>query len=334
MSRQLQHLGIFGGALFLTGFVFENFVGAYEQTIIALCGVNIILTVSLNLVNGFTGQFSMGHAGFMAVGAYTSATITTLLFPALLPILSASWLGQEFTFLISILGAAGAAGLVGFLVGVPSLRLRGDYLAIVTLGFGEIIRIFILNIESIGGARGFIGIPRYTNLYWIVGLVILITAWSFRLIRSIPGKQFMAVRDDETATLAMGLSTTKIKVRAFVYSSMFAGIAGALFAHYYSYLNPATFNFNYSFQIIAMVVLGGMGSLTGSVAAAVLLTALLELLRPLQEITGYDFRMVIYALILIALMLTKPSGMFGQSEFWELSWFGKLTRKKAKACEL
>lgn len=303
------------------GFCSTSFISEYYQTIFALCGINIILAVSLNLVNGFTGQFSMGHAGFMAVGAYVSAALTTILLPHLPEFFSRHFIGQEMFFVMALIVGGVASGLVGLIVGIPSLRLKGDYLAIVTLGFGEIIRIFILNIDIIGGARGLIGIPQWTTLYWIFGLAILSCLLIKRLISSIPGKQFMAVRDDETATAAMGLSTTKIKVRSFVFAAFFAGIAGALFAHYYAYLNPASFTFNYSFQIIAMVVLGGMGSLSGSIVAAIILTVLLEALRPLQEVTGYDLRMVIYALILIVLMLTRPSGMFGRREIWD--WFSR-----------
>lgn len=317
MSKQIYQLILFFVGIFVFGFVAQNFVAPYPQTVIALCGINIILTISLNLVNGCTGQFSLGHAGFMAAGAYVSASITTLLLPNLGLGFLETTIGQNLSFLFSLIMGGLAAGAVGFLVGVPSLRLKGDYLAIVTLGFGEIIRVLILNIESIGGARGLVGIPQYTNMYWLIAIVILTSIWMHRLINSIPGKQFMAVRDDERATTAMGLSTTKIKVRAFVFSSAFAGIAGGLFAHYYSYLNPATFTFNYSFQIVAMVVLGGMGSLSGSIAAAGLLTILLEALRPLQDLIGMDLRMVIYAVILVLLMLNRPQGMFGRREIWD-----------------
>jgi branched-chain amino acid transport system permease protein len=327
--RQLLHLLFFAALVFIPGYLLSNYMAEYEQSVIALCGINVILAVSLNLVNGFTGQFSLGHAGFMGVGAYTSAALTTLWLPTLQIPFFTSGIGQIIFFLFAILTGGAAAGFAGFLVGVPSLRLKGDYLAIVTLGFGEIIRIFILNIESIGGARGLISIPQFTNHYWIIGVAVVACVWLHRIIQSIPGKQFMAVRDDETATSAMGLSTTRIKVRSFVFASFFAGVAGALFAHYISYLNPSIFNFNYSFQIVAMVVLGGMGSLSGSVMAAILLTMLLEVLRPLQELTGgIDFRMVIYAVVLIVLMLTRPEGMFGRREIWNL--FSR-SRKKAGA---
>jgi len=312
--------------IFVLGWLASNGLGDYPQTILALAGINIILAVSLNLVNGFTGQFSMGHAGFMAVGAYVGASWTVYF----MPLLGTSWttdaLLSQFSMLSALIMGGIVAGLIGILVGIPSLRLKGDYLAIVTLGFGEIIRIFILNIESIGGARGFTGIPRIANMYWIVGGVILTCIFIFRIIRSIPGKEFMAVRDDETATQAMGLSTTRIKVRSFVIAAFFAGVAGALFAHYYAYLNPSTFTFSYSFQVIAMVVLGGMGSLSGSIAAALLLTVLLEVLREAQTYTYYDIRMVLYALILIIIMLKRPSGLFGRKEVW--TWFA---RKKESA---
>lgn len=309
-----------------------QFVGLYEQTIIAMVGINIILAVSLNLVNGFTGQFSMGHVGFMCVGAYLSAWLSTVLMPQFG--FWQEWLNtpvlREFVFLaLCILGGLISAA-VGILVGIPSLRLRGDYLAIVTLGFGEIIRILILNIDAVGGARGLGGIPQMSNLAWIFAWAGLTCLFCYRILQSTAGKQFMAVRDDETATNAMGLSTTKIKVRSFALASFFSGVAGVLFAHQLQYLNPGTFTFNYSFQVIAMIVLGGLGSLSGSVVAAALLTFGLEALRMLQDLTGLDLRMIIYALILILIMLTRPEGIFGQKEIWHTwRWIQSRFRKAA-----
>lgn len=296
----------------------------YYQTILALCSINIILSVSLNLINGFAGQFSLGHAGFMAIGAYVSATLTTIFVPH--ASFSSHVVIQTIYFCGVLLCSGVAASFVGFLVGLPSLRLKGDYLAIVTLGFGEIIRVTILNIETVGGARGFIGIPPLSHMVWLIGGAGLTCWWLSRLVSSTSGKQFMAVRDDEVAAAAMGLSTTRIKVKAFVIASFFAGIAGGLFAHYYAYLNPSTFTFNYSFQLIAMVVLGGMGSLSGSVLSALLLTILLEALRPLQELFGMDLRMVIYSLILVVLMLVRPQGIFGHKEIWHFQPFQWLRR--------
>ena len=288
-------------------------IDPYISGVLLYAGINIILAVSLNLVNGFTGQFSMGHAGFMSVGAYTAAFVTAqvqgahpdwLTHPALMP---------------AVLGCALLAGgflasLVGYGVCLPSLRLSGDYLAIVTLGFGEIIRVVILNIDAVGGARGMTGIPPLTSLGWVYSVVLLTVFVIWRLIRSAHGRALLAVREDEIAAQAMGVDTTQAKVRAFVIGAFFAGLAGGLFAHYLRYLNPQTFDFNKSFEIIIMVVLGGMGSITGSVLAAVFLTVTREALRPLQEWTHIDFRMIIYSLTLIGVMLTRPQGLLGTRE--------------------
>ncbi|MEK6704640.1 MAG: branched-chain amino acid ABC transporter permease [Bdellovibrionota bacterium] len=284
-------------------------IDPYIFMIIMYAGVNIILSISLNLVNGFTGQFSMGHAGFMSVGAYVSAAITM-------------WLTNSFgdhatplLFLVGLLGGGIAASFSGYLVGLPSLRLKGDYLAIVTLGFGEIIRVIILNIDAIGGARGLPNIPAMSSFAWVYTWVVITAFTVWRLVNSAHGRAFLAVREDEIAAEAMGVNTTRAKVRAFILGAFFAGVAGGLFAHYLRYLNPQTFDFNKSFEIIIMVVLGGMGSITGSVVAAILLTVVREALRPLQELTRLDFRMVIYSLLLIILMLTRPNGLFGTREF-------------------
>jgi branched-chain amino acid transport system permease protein len=228
------------------------------------------------------------------------------------------------------------AALAGWFVGLPSLRLRGDYLAIVTLGFGEIIRVMFLNMPAVGGARGLFGIPRPTavslgfmNLssfetsflfssFWV--MVTFVVLW--RMVHSTHGRAFLSVREDEIAAQAMGVNTTQVKVRAFVISSFFAGVAGSIFAHSAQYLNPSTFSFTKSVDVIIMIVLGGMGSLTGSVFAAIVVTFLPEfVLRPLQEITKIDFRMVIYSLALIIFMIVRPQGIFGTRE-WPDLWNG------------
>jgi branched-chain amino acid transport system permease protein len=291
----------------------HDFMDPYFFTILMYAGINCILAVSLNLISGFTGQFSMGHAGFMSVGGYVSAFITTTL-AVTHPELTQSPAMASLVFLIAMLSGGLVAAAIGYLVGLPSLRLKGDYLAIVTLGFGEIIRVIVLNISAIGGARGMPNIPQFASFSWVYSWVILTIFFIWRLVHSPQGRKFMAVREDEIAAEAMGVNTTQAKVRSFVIGSFFAGIAGALFAHYLSYLNPQTFDFNRSFEIIIMVVLGGMGSITGSVVAAIFLTVLREALRPLQELTRLDFRMVIYALLLIILMLTRPNGLFGTRE--------------------
>lgn len=305
----------------------RDFMDPYFFTILMYAGINCILAVSLNLISGFTGQFSMGHAGFMSVGGYVSAFITTTVV-ASNPTITQSFIGASGLFLGAMLAGGLMAAVIGYLVGLPSLRLKGDYLAIVTLGFGEIIRVVVLNISAIGGARGMPNIPQFASFSWVYSWVIITIFIIWRIVHSPQGRKFMAVREDEIAAEAMGVNTTKAKVRAFVIGSFFAGIAGALFAHYLSYLNPQTFDFNKSFEIIIMVVLGGMGSITGSVVAAVFLTIIKEALRPLQELTRLDFRMVIYSLMLIVLMLNRPNGLFGTREIRDFFPFKKRIKSK------
>jgi branched-chain amino acid transport system permease protein len=323
-------------ALWLAGLGMDLGVNAFIQLTLIYIMINMLLAMSLNLVNGYTGQFSLGHAGFMAVGAYTSGFLSTVI-----PMAPGGL--QIFSFFLLALAGGLAAAIAGWLVGQPSLRLKGDYLAIVTLGFGEIIRVILLNTQAVGGARGMYGIvgpsdwelgpltisrfmTGYTHaLIWI--LICFFTVW--RLIRSTHGRSFLSVREDEVAAEAMGINTTQAKVRAFVLSSFFAGIAGSIFAHYANYLNPSSFSFMRSIDAVIMVVLGGMGSLSGSLLAAVFITVIPELLRPLQEVTGVDLRMVIYALSLVLLMILRPSGLFGKSEITDL--LPKLRRPKEGA---
>lgn len=295
------------------GTIFHFFANAYIQLNLMFVLVNALLAVGLNLVNGFTGQFSLGHAGFMAVGAYFSAYLSTKWVPTPLPLLN-------FILYAWISGLISA--LVGIIVGLPSLRLKGDYLAIVTLGFSEIIRVLLLNTEAVGGARGFYGIPglnsfflSYLNgAFWLTCCIVVI----WRLVISQHGRAFLSVKEDEVAAQAMGIDTTMVKVRAFILSSFFAGVAGSIFAHYTNYLNPSSFGLLASVNVVIMVVLGGMRSITGSIVAAVIVTLLPELLRPLQEITGVDLRMVIYSLLLILMMILRPSGLFGKNEITDL----------------
>jgi branched-chain amino acid transport system permease protein len=264
--------------------------------------IHVVLAVSLNLINGFTGQFSLGHAGFMAVGAYTSASLTTTLAGRLLPLVG----GQTWIlFPLALLAGGLAAGLAGLAVGAPSLRLKGDYLAIVTLGFGEIIKVLLQNFEWVGGARGLYGIPSHTTVFWAFGAAAFTVYVVWGLVNSTYGRGFLAVADDEIAAEAMGLNTTRYKVTAFVVGSFFAGIAGGLYAHLKGYLNPTGFDFNKSIEIVVMVILGGMGRHVGVIAAAVLLTVVMEPLRRFG-----DYRMILYALLLIGLMLTRPQGLF------------------------
>src|SRR3989454_823115 len=270
-------------------------------------GIAIILAVSLNLVNGLTGQFSIGHAGFMAIGGYVSAVLL-MRGPSEDP--------YRLFFIASIAAGAGAAALAGWLVGKPSLRLRGDYLAIVTLGFGEIIRVIIENTPLFGRAIGLSPIPRYADFTWIWTAAIATILVSKRLRDSTHGRAFLSVREDEVAAEAMGIDTTGYKVRAFVISAFFAGVAGALSGAFEGNLAPQSFTFVRSFEVVAMVVLGGMGSITGATIAAAVLTILPEYLRAVANL-----RMVIYSIALIALMLLRPRGLLGTREVWD--WWRK-----------
>ncbi|HVK61813.1 MAG TPA: branched-chain amino acid ABC transporter permease [Bdellovibrionales bacterium] len=307
----------------LLGQGLEVITNQYVQLVLLYVCANIIFAVSLNLVNGFTGQFSIGHAGFMAVGAYVSAYLST----------SVVTQPGFFDFIWFAIAGGLVAAAAGYVVGLPSLRLRGDYLAIVTLGFGEIIRVVLLNMPAVGGARGLGGIPRpaqielgdfiltpfylgyLQSIFWVI--VTLVVLW--RLVHSVHGRTFLSVREDEIAAQAMGINTTSVKVRAFVIAAFFAGIAGSVFAHSAQYLIPQTFAFTKSVDAIIMVVLGGMGSITGSVFAAVVVTLLPEfVLRPLADYTGVDLRMVIYSLALILFMIARPQGIFGTREINDL----------------
>lgn len=321
-------------ALFLAfGVLLDVGANQYTQLICLYICVNALLALSLNLVNGFTGQFSIGHAGFMAIGAYVSAYLSTapMIFGYHFVLLTGDF--QFVSYLIFAAAGGLMAALAGYIVGLPSLRLRGDYLAIVTLGFGEIIRVILLNTEAVGGARGMFGIPSPTAvvlgpitlspflvMFGLAGFWVVLTfTVLWRLGYSIHGRAFLSVREDEIAAEAMGVNTTKLKVRAFVISSFFAGVAGAIFAHSAHYLNPSTFTFTKSVDAIIMVVLGGMGSLTGSVVAAIVVTIVPEfVLRPLQEYTHVDLRMVIYSLALILFMIMRPQGIFGSLEITDI----------------
>jgi len=300
----------------------------YYFRIIILIGINIVLAVSLNIINGHAGQFSLGHAGFMAVGGYLSAAVTYFYAqPYLdkLPDGASKTVQQNLFFFGALLFGGLCAAIAGYLVGLPSLRLRGDYLAIVTLGFGEMIRVVFLNIDKLGGARGFSGVPNWSNFFWVYFFALAVIVVSLRLVRSSVGRAFLAVREDEIAAEAMGVNTTRYKVKAFVIGSFFAGIAGGLTAHYLAYLNPDMFKFIRSFDVIMMVVLGGLGSISGSIFAAIVLTFLPEGLRTVKDIfhLSSDPRMVIYSIALIVLMRTRPQGILGRREVWDV-----LTRRK------
>jgi branched-chain amino acid transport system permease protein len=291
----------------------QRVLNPYVFRVVMLCGINIVLAVSLNLVNGFTGQFSIGHAGFMAVGAYTSAIFSLHAGrPWVASMLAAGVpapVAQGVALLPALIAGGMLAALAGYLVGLPSLRLRGDYLAIVTLGFGEIIRVLIQNLDITGRALGLSGIPGWVNFFWVYLFVLAVIVLSINLANSTHGRALFAIRDDEVAAEALGVNTTGYKVLAFVISAFFAGVAGGLSVHLLSVASPESFTFLRSIEVIAMVVLGGLGSVSGAVMAAIVLTILPEALR-----TAGALRMVIYSLMLIVLMITRPQGLLGSRE--------------------
>ncbi|MGZ3741458.1 MAG: branched-chain amino acid ABC transporter permease, partial [Bdellovibrionota bacterium] len=237
------------------------------------------------------------------------------------------WSGtlEQAFFLFAIACGGLMSGFGGYVVGLPSLRLKGDYLAIVTLGFGEIIRVALLNIDSLGGARGLSGIKVFTDQYWLIFGAFFCSFTAFRFLGTPTGRGMFAVREDEVAAEAMGVNTTRVKVRAFVISSFWAGVAGGLYAHQYGYLSPTNFNFMKSFDPVVIIVLGGLGSVSGAILAAIGIALLPELLRPLQGYTGLDFRMVFYYLILILFMVFKPNGLLGRHE---LTYFFRKWRRR------
>jgi branched-chain amino acid transport system permease protein len=300
------HLALLVALLLALGVsYFSGYIDPYYLDVLTGIGINIILAVSLNLVNGYTGQFSLGHAGFMSVGAYLSAAVSVFLGPKLLGVAGGSALQQNALFLAALLTGGLAAATAGLIVGVPSLRLKGDYLALVTLGFGEIIRVIFQNVEKLGGALGLNGIPPYTTSFWVLAFVALTIFVVVCLVHSTYGRGFLATRDDELASEAVGLNTTRYKIVAFVVAAFFAGIAGGLYGHFKLTITPTGFDFTKSIEIVVMVILGGMGNTVGVILAAVLLTLLPELLRPIAE-----YRMVLYSFLLIVLMLARPQGLF------------------------
>jgi branched-chain amino acid transport system permease protein len=285
-------------------------LGAFHRRIIMLSGIAITLAVSLNLIIGYTGQFSLGHAGFMAVGAYSGAYFTVNYGERMAQGLGGGTLGWVIVLGLATLIGALAAAIAGLVVGVPSLRLKGDYLAIVTLGFGQIIVVLINNIDTVGGARGYSGIPIVKSFFWIYLVAVLTIVIVHNITNSAFGRALISIREDELASEAMGVNTTRYKVMAFVISSAMAGAAGVLFAHFDGYLNPHSFEFLKSVEILIMVILGGLGSIVGSVIGAVALTVLPEALR---DVLGsyVEYRMIIYSLLLIILMITRPQGLLG-----------------------
>lgn len=321
---------IFVGVLLLMG---ESFLNPYYKRILNLCAIYSIFSVTFNLIFGYTGQFSLGHAGFGAIGAYVAALLT--LSPAqkvvnffLKPIIS-PLANLEIPFLFALIIGGFITALISMLIAWPALRLRGDYLAIATLGFSEIIRVLLVNMQSItNGALGLKGIPGYTNLFWSWGCLGVCIFVVKRLVDSSYGRALSAVRDDEVAAEALGVNLFKHKMMAFAVSSFFIGVSGGLMANLISTIDPKVFLFTLTYQIVGVTVMGGMGSLTGSVISACLYTVFLEALRPLESqfnigslrIPGIPgMRMVIFSFLLLLVILFYRKGLMGNKEF---SWNG------------
>lgn len=298
------------GFVILNGLVTSGILNQYFAQLMIVIGINIILAVSLNLVIGFTGQLALGHAGFMSVGAYAAAILTLKL---------------HAPFPIVLIAGGLMASIFGLIIGIPTLRLKGDYLAVSTLGFGEIIRVVIVNIDYLGGPRGLPGISKETTFLWVYAITILIVLAIYNIIHSTHGRAMISVREDEIASESMGINTTIAKVAAFVIASFFAGIAGGLYGHYFMFIDPLSFNWLKSIDIVIFVVAGGMGSLTGSIFSAIALTLLPEALR---LIGLQQYRMLVWAILLLLLMLFRPQGLMGSKEL-SLKAFGKLSFKKA-----
>ena len=302
------------GALYGLSALLEGALIEYVQRIILIAGINIILAVSLNLINGTTGQFSIGHAGFMAIGAYGAAYCGVQLAPVVSAVFGEGWLSGALTFNLALVIGGIAAGLSGLTVGLPSLRLKGDYLAIVTLGFGEIIRILFNNATFLGAATGYFGsspagLPPYTNLFWVYLWVALIIVASWNITFSQTGRSLLAIREDEIAAEAMATPTTRLKILAFSLSAAGAGVAGGLFAHMQAGIRPEDFRFDKSIDMIVMIIIGGLGSVSGAAIGGVFVAVSLELMRDLHE-----YRLVLYALLLVVIMLVRPEGLLGTRE--------------------
>lgn len=296
--------------------ILSNYIGG----IVILTCIMIIMATSLNIVAGFLGEMALGHAGFMAIGAYTAASVSIAMTSG------SSSLPSLLVLVVASLAGGAMAGIIGIAIGTPSLRLRGDYLGIVTIGFAEIIRIFFVNFQPTGGALGLKGIPRIATLGYVYWIMVVVIVLIFTLGRSKFGRAIMSIREDEIASEAAGIPTTKYKVMAFTISSFFAGIGGSLYAHYQGYLDPNKFQFMFSIEMFVIVVLGGLGSVTGSILSAIVLTVLPELLRQFSE-----YRLLVYSLALVLMMIFRPQGIFGRYEFSLTNFFNNLNnRKKTK----
>ncbi len=292
----------------------------YIKGIFTTASYTIIMVTSLNLLTGFMGEFSIGHAGFMSVGAYSSAIVTNALAGKGIP--------NILLFVIALLAGGIAAAITGALVGIPALRLRGDYLAIVTIAFAEIIRVAFTNFGITGGGRTMSGITKLSSFFWCFWVMVICVTVMYMYTRSRYGRTVIAIREDYIAAAASGINVTFYKVLTFTIAAFFAGVGGAMYAHYMTAMIPTTFNFMYSAEFLTMVIIGGTGSLTGSILGATFLSSLPELMREFAQ-----YRMLAYSVVLVLVMIFKPSGIFGTYEFSLTAILSKLfgrTSKQAK----
>ncbi|AEJ18991.1 branched-chain amino acid ABC transporter permease [Gracilinema caldarium] len=330
--KQKTLLSLGASALFIVILVLADaLLDPFSMQIFKLCAINIILALSLNLLNGFTGLFSLGHAGFMSIGAYTCALLTmtaaqkemNFFLKPIEPFLA----HITIPFLPALLISGFVAAFFGFIIGAPALRLRDDYLAIATLGFSEIIRVVFTNLQTItNGSLGIKGLPRFTTMWWAWGTAIVTVVLIVSLIHSSYGRAFKAIRDNEIAAEAMGINVFRMKLMSFIISSFFAGIGGALLAHHLTTIDPKQFMFLKTFDILLIVVLGGIGSISGSIIAAIVVTILMEALRFLDGPLNFIFfttpgipgiRMVVFSILLMVVILFRQQGLMGRKE---LSW--------------
>lgn len=289
----------------------------YIKGIFTTACYTIIMVASLNLLTGFMGEFSLGHAGFMSVGAYSSAIVTNMLADKGIP--------SIVLFVIALLVGGIAAAIAGTLVGIPALRLRGDYLAIVTIAFAEIIRVAFCNFKITGGGKTMSGITKLSNFYWCFWVMVICVTFMYMYVRSRYGRTVTAIREDYIAAASSGINVTYYKVLTFAISAFFAGIGGAMYAHYMTAMIPTNFNFMYSAEFLTEVIIGGTGSLTGSIIGATFLSALPEAMREFA-----NYRMLAYSVILILVMIFKPSGIFGTYEFSLSGTLSKIFGKNKK----
>lgn len=318
----INFIGVLAVFLLLMALFESGVLGSrtnYIRGIATTACYTIIMVESLNLLTGFMGEFSLGHAGFMSVGAYASAVFTMALTDRGIE------LPAFVMFVLALFIGGIAAAITGILVGIPALRLRGDYLCIVTVAFAEIIRVIFCNLEMTGGGRTLSGIPSLSNFYWVFWVMVLCVTVMYLFVRSRFGRTVTAIREDYIAASASGINVTFYKVMTFTIAAFFAGIAGAIYAHYMTAMIPTNFNFMYSSEFLTEVIIGGTGSLTGSVIGAAFLSALPEMMRKFA-----NYRMLAYSVVLVLVMIFKPGGIFGTWEFSLTRMLKRLTGGKEK----